>query len=129
MVPQSLPDVPRETFMNVYLHLFHGNSTRVELRGLGAFSAVDTFLYVNSATVTVTLVDSGDVELSGESWPLTMSYESGSDGDYSGVVAAALSVTIGQLITAQITATDSGQTGYWEIPVEVVTRTHRYGYG
>jgi len=37
---------------------------------------------VNDATVTVTILDSNDVELVGESWPVTLPFVSGSKGVY-----------------------------------------------
>ena len=115
--------------MRVALTLYAGNSTRIELEGLGVYSAIDTYAYANSATVTATLVDSDGDALSGVTWPLTLAYEADSDGNYSGVVAETLSVSAGDSIVAQITATDSGEVGYWEVPVVVEARTHRSGYG
>jgi len=115
--------------MDLYLTLYKSNATRVELRGLGAFSAVDTFSYVNDAAVVCTLVDAAGADVSGEPWPLTLSYEDGSNGDYSGTIDEGLSVTAGDLLTAKITATSGSDQGYWEVPVEVLTRTHRSGYG
>ena len=115
--------------MKLYLELFAGNSTRVELQGLGSYTAIEEFSYVNDASVSVTIYDSDDNPVAGASWPVTMAYESGSNGNYSGVVPAALAVNAGDLLTAIVTATSSGQTGYWEIPVEVLARTHRHGFG
>lgn len=115
--------------MELYLRLFSGNSTRIELRGLGAFSAVDTITWVNDAVVNVTMVDADAVELSGESWPVALAYEAGSNGNYSALIASTLGVSPGDIVAAKVTATSSGETGYWEIPVEVLTRTHRYGPG
>lgn len=39
-------------------------------------------VYVNNATVTVTITDSEGVELTGESWPVELPYVSGSEGVY-----------------------------------------------
>lgn len=38
--------------------------------------------YINDATVTVTIVDPDDNELTGQSWPTTMDYVNGSNGKY-----------------------------------------------
>lgn len=115
--------------MKVYLSLYAGNSTRVELRGLGAIDGVDSFAYVNSATVVCTVVDADGSALSGQTWPLALSYEAGSSGDYAGVIDATLAVSTGDLLTAKITATSESDQGYWEVPVEVQARTHRSNYG
>jgi len=115
--------------MKLYLHLFAANTTRVELRALASYSAVDTISYINDATVEVTMIDDAGAELTGETWPVTLTYESGSNGNYAGLVSEGIGVSAGDLITAKLTATSGAEQGYWEIPVEVVTRSHRYGYG
>lgn len=115
--------------MECYLTLFVSNTMRVEVEGLGAFSAVNSFDYINDATVTVTIVDSTGTEVAGETWPVTLSYESASNGNYSGVVSKDIAVSDGDLLTAKLTVTSGSNVGYWEPPVEVDTRTHRSGFG
>ena len=38
--------------------------------------------YVNDASVTVTVFDSNNVEVTGQAWPLTLDYVAASDGIY-----------------------------------------------
>jgi hypothetical protein len=38
--------------------------------------------YINNATCSVTLYDQSGTEVTGETWPLTMSYVAASNGDY-----------------------------------------------
>lgn len=82
--------------------------------------ANDNFL--NAATVTVTLKDLDGNSISGESWPLAMSYVSGSDGKYIATVAAAISVVEGDEVEAHVSAVESGLTYSAEVPCRVVTR-------
>lgn len=65
--------------------------------------------WVNNATVSVTLYDGKDedTEISGQSWPVTMSYISGSDGTYAATLEDGLSVARGDLVWVTATA-DAG---------------------
>lgn len=115
--------------MNVRLTLFAQNSTRIELIGLEAYAGVEDVAIVNSAAVTARLLDSAGEELPGQTWPLAMTYEAGSAGNYSGVISQTLGVAVGDLVTAEVTATSAADQGFWEIPCEVERRTHRSGKG
>lgn len=111
--------------MQVYLTLYKDNSTRIELRGLSAWVSVDTLEYINFALVTAELLDSDGNQVLGETWPLTLSYEAGSDGNYSGTVSADLVVSNGDILDANIVAVNGADRGAWGIPVEVAIRNHR----
>ena len=100
--------------------IYDGNTNAVFIDGLRN-SATNT--YVNDATVQLTLVDADDVEVTGETWPVSGTYLSGSDGDYQAVISTSASLTVGRKYTAKVTATSGGVTGYWEIPVVVRRRT------
>lgn len=100
------------------LVLYIDNDNRIKLSGLK--DADDT--YQNSATVTVTLKDASGNEVSGQSWPLTMSYVSGSDGNYQAVLDDGLSLTAGQRLTAVVDVSSSGLTAEREAPVVALTR-------
>ena len=39
-------------------------------------------IYVNDATVTATITDASDVDVTGQTWPVTLDYVTGSDGVY-----------------------------------------------
>ena len=55
-------------------------------------NAVDD-TYINDATVTVTLFDSDGVAVSGQTFPATMNYVSGSNGKYRATLQDDLSLT------------------------------------
>ena len=97
------------------LTLYLSNDNVLELTGL--INTV-TNTYLNSATVTVTLVDNADVEVSGETWPLTMTYVAASDGKYRATLTDSLSIIGGTRYTAKIAAdSGAGLKGYWECRV------------
>ena len=78
--------------------------------------------FINDATVTVTLVDSTGTEVTGETWPLAMSYVSSSNGKYQATLTDSLSLSKGTY-TAQITANGgAGLLGYWEITLRALVR-------
>ena len=80
-------------------------------------------LLAGTATVTVTLVNSAGAAISGETWPLTLTY-TGIPGRFSVVLSDDLVITNGQTVTAQITIDNGpGQRGYFEVPMQVETRT------
>lgn len=103
------------------LTLYVGNDNVLTLSGLQ--NSVDDS-YINNATVTVTLVDSDGNSVSGETWPVTLSYVSGSDGNYRATLADTISASADTAYRARVTADGgAGLKGYWEIPVYAVKRT------
>lgn len=101
--------------------IYLSNDNLLEIDGL---KNTATDAYINNATVTATLVDEGGTAVVGETWPITLSYVSGSDGKYRGTLKDTLSLTAGLGYTAQITA-DGGADlkGYWEFPLRSAVRT------
>ncbi len=81
-----------------------------------------TLAYLNAATVTVTIVDESNVEVTGVSWPQTMVYVAASDGIYRVTIDKVLAVTVGEKYTAKITAAESGLDGYWELDLRAEIR-------
>lgn len=73
--------------------------------------------YVNDASVDLVLVDEDGDQVAGQTWPTSMIYVSGSDGDYRAVIESAVLVTKGLAYLAKITATGAGLLRYWEIPL------------
>lgn len=63
--------------------IFHGNDNLILVKGVynNATSA-----YVNNATVNVTLKDANGTDLTGQTWPLVLSYIAASNGDYQGTI-------------------------------------------
>ena len=100
--------------------LFDQNSMVLELQGLKD-SVSDT--YINTATVAVTLVDSDDVNVVGETWPLTMIYVASSNGNYRAILPDTLTLAVGSLYAAKISATGGVDlVGYWKWPLVVESR-------
>lgn len=66
-----------------------------------------TDVYINDATVTATLKDKLGANVTGQSWPLTMTFVASSNGTYRGTLEDGLSLTEGESYTAEITA-DAG---------------------
>jgi hypothetical protein len=82
-------------------NLYISNDTQIDVTGL---SNADDSSYLNTATVTATLKDASGAEVSGVSWPLTLSYETASDGNYSATIDKAISVVDGASYFLEITA-------------------------
>lgn len=100
--------------------LYIGNDNRVRLVGLR--DADDT--YQNSAVVEVTLKDADGNNLSGQTWPLTLTYIASSNGDYSEVLQDTITgLSNNDSITAVVDVTSAGLTAHWEVPVTAETRT------
>lgn len=72
--------------------------------------------YINNASVTVTLVDATTgVEVTGQTWPLALSYVSGSNGDYRGTLTDSMVLSNSQELIAKVTVDGgAGLKRYWE---------------
>jgi len=92
----------------------------LELRGLK--QAVDDE-YVNDAVVTVTVKDEcGDI-VSGQTWPASMVYVTGSNGDYRLILLNTLQVKSGKKYFAEISANGSAsEIGFWKYQFRPKTR-------
>ena len=103
------------------LTLYIDNDNVLTLVGLQ--NSVDSS-YLNAATVDVTLVDSDDTELAGESWPVTMSYVAASNGDYRATLADTITgLSDADAVTAKINAdAGAGLKGHWEVSLTATTR-------
>lgn len=66
-----------------------------------------TGAFLNAAAVTVTLKDSAGVDVVGDTWPKTMTYETASNGMYRATLAYNLATTAGSRYTAVVIA-DAG---------------------
>ena len=80
----------------------------------------------NGATVTVTLIDSSGTQVTGQSWPATMSIvsESPLTGTYRASLDADLSLVANRSYIAVINATGSGgQIAHWEYPFKAQVRS------
>ena len=89
-----------------------------------AFDVI-TALYLNSATVTVTLLDGDDVAVTGQTFPLTMDYVAASDGKYRAVLedALELSASPGRYTAVINLDAGGGRKANWRAPVFAAIRT------
>jgi len=100
--------------------LFTLNDMILELQG---FKDVVADTFINNATVTVTLVDKDGTNVAGETWPLTMVFVGASNGVYRATLKDTLTVTLGEVLTAQISANGgAGLQGRWDLPIVVKER-------
>jgi hypothetical protein len=86
--------------MAVDLTLWIGNDNLFRISGAQSGS---NLLYLNSATASITLRDkiSGDT-ITGASWPLSLSYISGSNGSYEATLPDTLVLTDWQRLTSEV---------------------------
>lgn len=92
--------------------IYYGNDHVLELADL---TNEVTGAPINNATVTVSLVDSAGVAVTGDTFPKTMSYVTSSDGLYRTTLLDTLNLTRNARYVAKISANGGGGLqGYWE---------------
>jgi len=98
------------------------NSNLVELNGLKD-KALGVFQNVASVVCTLYEPD-GTTEVGSATWPLTLTYASGSDGVYRGVITNLADIVEGPIYRAVVTAVASqGQlTNRWNQPTKAIVR-------
>ena len=101
-----------------------GSTNNLEVRGLKRELGEE---FLNTAAVTVTIKDANGVDLTGETWPQTIPYVPGSDGDYILGITRFAGLVKGQKYTAFIDA-DASDTAtelyaHWEFTFTAQTRT------
>lgn len=98
--------------------LYDNNSHEVSLNELADADGV----YVNDAAVECVMFDADGVEVVGETWPLAMAHDGGTNGTYTADVAPTLDITPGDIVTIQITATKDALVGVWRCQARVRER-------
>lgn len=103
------------------IHVLHvGNDEILELQGLRNELTAG---YLNAATVTVTLVDADGAQVTGDTWPKTLTYVTGSNGIYRCTLVYGLGLTAGGRYTAQLTANaGSGLRARWDMECQARER-------
>lgn len=103
--------------MSVYV----SNTNVLEVRGLQEAISGD---YVNSgATVTVTVVNDCGAAVSGVSWPVSMQYVAGTNGDYRAIIPSSASFSSGEVYFAEISANAGvNKIGFWRHKFRPVNR-------
>ena len=101
--------------------LYHRNDNLLELLGLRNEITEE---FVDDATVTAVVKDRQGTEIGGQSWPLAMTYVTASEGNYLGVIDAALDVEPSDRVIAEITiAVTGGLEAFFKLPLIVKERT------
>lgn len=78
---------------------------------------------VNDATVEVTMYDTSDVEVTGETWPLSLVYVTDSDGEYEETTNPISGITAGQMYKVVVNAVGSDNLeGTWTHWATATTR-------
>ena len=100
--------------------LFDKNNMLLRLSGA---KDAKTATFLNAAMVTARLVDGLGVDIVGQTWPLTLDFVAGSNGDYCGVLNDTLVQVIGAIERAQVTFDGGvGLKAFWETPCTVQVR-------
>ena len=95
--------------------VYQANDNILELDGLKNDA---TGAFINDATVTVTMVNSSDVEVTGQTWPTTMLYVAASDGIYRATLQDVIVLVEDARYIAKVTANGgAGLLGFFELPV------------
>jgi hypothetical protein len=81
-----------------------GNDNLIEVLDL---KNVATGSYINNATVTVTLKDAASVNVTGQSWPVTLNYVAASNGKYRATLVDTLPLVVDETYYATVVA-DAG---------------------
>ena len=102
--------------------IFVANSNLLRLNGLKNES---TGQFVNSgATVEVTLLDDEDNQVTGATWPISLTYVTDSDGNYEATLPSGLAISPTRCYTALVTAdAGGGLVAQFETPLKAVKRT------
>lgn len=99
--------------------LLVGNDNYLTAKGLknGADGS-----FINTATVTATLKDMAGNDVAGAAWPLILTYEAESNGNYRGLLTEALNIVADQYYQLIIDIEDSGLTGHWQQTIQAKRR-------
>lgn len=99
--------------------IYVANDNLLELQGL---QNAATAAYVNTATVTATVVDKNGANVAGQSWPLTLGYVAASNGNYRGTLEDTLSLAANEDYIARVAVSGAGLTAFFEHPLLAAKR-------
>ena len=104
---------------------YASNDNVVRLTGARAVSlatGVSTYL-TGAASVTFRVQTETYVDVPGETWPLSMTYIAGSDGNFIGVLRNEVVLSVGaQYRFIGVVDAGNNQFGTWDIPLPVLRR-------
>lgn len=100
--------------------LYDNNDMVLEAAGLRNET---TGAFLNAASVSVTLKDSAGVNVTGQTWPLVLTYVPSSDGVYRAGLSNALNVTPASRYVAQVVVdAGAGLRAEWDLDCVCQTR-------
>ena len=100
--------------------IFIGNDNLITVDGVEDES---TGLFINTATVTMTLQDSTPADVAGQVFPAALTYVAASDGTYQGTLEDTLSLTTSEQYTLIVDIdAGAGLIAHFEIPTRALTR-------
>lgn len=106
--------------MSCALTLYVDNSNVFELQGLTNSASGD---FDVGATVTVTLYDRDGVAVTGQVWPATMAYVTGTYATYRATLDSNIAIVAGSKYIAAVSALGSGgEAGNWSAILVAKTR-------
>lgn len=95
--------------------LYYDENTHLLRADELADETTDEYLNDNVVDVVGRIQDADGQDLTGEIWPLTMTYVAGSNGRYEVTVSHQVEVAAGDIIYVVVVATDSeGHQGHWK---------------
>jgi len=100
--------------------IYLSNDNLLSIEGLKNSSSGS---FMNSATVTATLKDSGGTSVTGQTFPITLSYITATNGNYQATLEDTLNMVADNIYTATITATSSGGLyAQWDLQLTATKR-------
>jgi len=105
--------------VSINILLSGDNDNVLQLTGLK--NGIDA-QFINDATVTATLNDTDGTEISGMTWPATMTYVSGSEGTYQLLLDSTLNLQKNTLYTVHVHVISGGLTGHWTQHIRAASR-------
>jgi len=84
-------------------------------------------VYIDNATVTAEVKFKSGTLVTGQTWPLTLTFVDGSNGVYNGILDKALDVVPGDKLDVEVTVTVPGDLdAFFKIPTIVRQRGKQY---
>ena len=104
--------------------LFDENSNGLKVLGVQN-QGVSPATYINNAVVTATLKDRDrrNLKLASGTWPVTLSYVAGSNGNYLGALASTIGYPTGENGYAVLNISGDGYAAEFECPCTFAKRT------
>ena len=100
--------------MSEILTIYQSNDTIIEVAGL---KNDVTGAFINNAQVNVVLVDSLGVQVTGQTWPLALTYVPVSDGAYRATLLFSLPLSPNSKYSANVFVSAGGLVANWSIDV------------